>query len=59
MHSCDGSSLARPTTEEIVLYVSPDRPDAWERGGFEKLVAELLPKGKTVWVSCEDKLQRL
>lgn len=45
--------------EEIVLYVSPDRPDAWKRGGFEKLVDELLSKGKTVWVSCEDKLQKL
>lgn len=45
--------------EEIVLYVSPDRPDAWKRGGLEKLVAELLSKGKTVWVRCEDKLQKL
>lgn len=58
----DKSRVVSGTTnhgEEIVLYVSPDRPDAWKRGGFEKLVAELLSKGKTVWVSCEDKLQKL
>lgn len=45
--------------EDIVLYVSPDRPEAWKQGGFEKFVAELLSKKVTVLVSCGDKLQQL
>lgn len=45
--------------EDIVLYVSPDRPDAWQRGEFHKLVTELLSKGITVLVSCGETLQKL
>jgi hypothetical protein len=58
----DKSRIVVGTTnhgEDIVLYVSPDRPDAWKRGGFGKLVAEWQACGVVIWVSCEDVLQRL
>ena len=45
--------------EEIVLYVSPDRPDAWRQGEFAKLVAEFQGKGIAVHVSCRDVLRKL
>lgn len=45
--------------EDIVLYVSPDRPDAWNRGGFRKLVNEFLSGKINVFVSCNDRLQKL
>ena len=45
--------------EDIVLYVTPDRPDAWKQGGFVKFVDELLSRKVKVLVSCGDKLQQL
>jgi uncharacterized protein len=45
--------------DDLVLYVSPDRPDAWKRGGIARFVAEMLAKGFTVLVSCGDEVQRL
>jgi len=45
--------------EEIVLYVTPDRPDAWKRGQFGQLVAEWQSKGIAVLTSCDDVLLRL
>jgi len=45
--------------DDLVLYVSPDRPDAWKRGGTGKFVAEWRAKGFTVLVSCGDKLQKV
>jgi hypothetical protein len=45
--------------EDFVLYVSPDRPDAWKRGAFGKFVAETRAKGFTVLVKCGERLQKL
>jgi hypothetical protein len=45
--------------EDIVLYVSPDRPDAWRQGEFARLVAEFQGKGIAVHVSCRDVLRKL
>ena len=45
--------------EDFVLYVSPDRPDAWKRGAFGKFVAETRAKGFTVLVKCGERLQQL
>lgn len=58
----DKSHVVMGTTnqgEEIVLYLNPDRPDAWNKGEFKTLVAKLLAKGKIVWVSCGESLRRL
>lgn len=45
--------------EEIVLYVTPDRPRAWNQGGFRQQVAEFLGRGVRVHVSCGDKLEQI
>lgn len=45
--------------DDLVLYVGPDRPDAWKRGGIGKFVAEMQAKGFTVLVSCGDEVQKL
>ena len=45
--------------DDLVLYVSPDRPDAWKRGGIARFVAEMRAKGFTVLVSCGEEVQRL
>lgn len=45
--------------DDLVLYVSPDRPDAWKRGGTGQFVAEMRAKGFTVLVSCGDAVQKL
>ena len=45
--------------DDLVLYVSPDRPDAWKRGGIAKIVAETRAKGFTVLIKCGDRLQTL
>lgn len=45
--------------DDLVLYVSPDRPDAWKRGGIARFVAEMRAKGFTVLVSCGDTVQTL
>lgn len=45
--------------DDLVLYVSPDRPDAWKRGGIAKFVAEMRAKGFAVVVNCGEKLQQL
>ena len=58
----DASRVVIGTTnhgEDIVLHVSMDRPDAWQRGGIGKLVAEMLADGITVMVKCGEKLQKL
>ena len=43
--------------EDVVLYVSPERPDAWRRGEFARLVGEFKGRGIKVLVSCGDDLQ--
>ena len=45
--------------DDLVLYVSPDRPDAWKRGGIAKFVSEMRAKGFTVLVSCGEAVQKL
>lgn len=40
--------------EDVILYVSPDRPDAWQRGEFGRFVGDLKRKGHTVLVSCAE-----
>jgi len=45
--------------DDLVLYVSPDRPDAWKRGGIARFVAEMRAKGFAVLVSCGDAVQKL
>ena len=45
--------------DDIVLYVSPDRPDAWKRGGMGQFVAEMRAKGFPVAVACGNRLQQL
>ena len=58
----DKSKVVIGTTnqgEDVVLYVNPDRPDAWKQGAFRTLVDEFLARGITVMVSCGDKLERI
>lgn len=43
--------------EDVVLYVTPERPDAWRRGEFARLVGEFKGRGIKVLVSCGDDLQ--
>jgi len=45
--------------DDLVLYVSPDRPDAWKRGGIASFVAEMRAKGFTILVSCGEEVQKL
>lgn len=43
--------------EDLILYVSPDRPDAWKRGEFGHFVADMKRRGIAVTVSCNDELR--
>jgi len=45
--------------DNLVLYVSPDRPDAWKRGGIARFAAEMRAKGFTILVSCGEEVQKL
>ena len=45
--------------DDLVLYVSPDRPDAWKHGAMAELVAEMQAKGFTVLVKCGERVQQL
>lgn len=45
--------------EDIVLYVSADRPDAWNRGEMGKLVSGLQARHIRVFISCRDNLQAI
>ena len=45
--------------EDVVLYVTPERPDAWRRGEFGKLVGEFKGRGIKVLVSCGNDLQAI
>ena len=45
--------------EDVVLYVTPERPDAWKKGELGKMVARWQSRGMTVFVSCEDVVQRV
>ncbi|MGE5945296.1 MAG: YkgJ family cysteine cluster protein [Betaproteobacteria bacterium] len=43
--------------EDIILYVSEDRRDAWKRPDFLKLVNEFRARGIKVFVSCNDEVR--
>ncbi len=43
----------------MIFYVTPERPDVWNRGGFKQLVAEFRARGTTMYVSLGDDLQRI
>lgn len=45
--------------EDVVLYVSQDRPDAWRRDNVASFVAELQARGIVVLLSRGDILQKL
>lgn len=45
--------------EDVILYVTPDRPDAWKHPAFGKLLAEFRGRGINVFVSCSDVVQRI
>jgi hypothetical protein len=45
--------------EEMVFYVTPDRPNAWDQGDFRRLVAELRGRGIVMYVSDSDDLKRI
>lgn len=45
--------------DDLVLYVSSDRPDAWKRGAMARFVAEMQAKGFPVMVCCDDKMRKL
>lgn len=42
--------------EDLVLYVAPDRPDAWKRGEFGRFVADMKRRGVAITVSCSEEL---
>lgn len=44
---------------EIVLYVPPDRPDAWQAPEFSTAIAQFYSRGIPVHVSCNDVLTRV
>jgi len=45
--------------EDIILYVAPDRRDAWKRPEFLKLIGEFRAGGIKVLVSCNDELTQI
>jgi hypothetical protein len=45
--------------EEMVFYVTPERPDAWNRGEFKKLVAEMRTRSVKMYVSLGDDLRQI
>ena len=38
--------------EDLVLYVSPDHPDAWKRGAFVRFVATMKARGVAMVLNC-------
>jgi Fe-S-cluster containining protein len=58
----DRSKVVIGTTnagEEIMLYVTPDRPDAWQQKDFSPLLGEFKRRGVRVSVSCNEVVQRI
>lgn len=45
--------------DDVVLYVTPDRRDAWNKGEFRKLVTRWQSKGMSIFTSCEDVLRKI
>ena len=42
--------------EDVILYISPDRPDAWRRPEFMTLIGEFRSRGIHVLLSWNDKV---
>jgi len=58
----DRSRIVVGTTnggEDIVLYLDPDRPDAWQRPAMQAFIRELRGRGIRVLLSRNDLLQTL
>ena len=58
----DASRVVIYTTNQgrdIVLNVSPDRPDSWKHGGMGRLVGRMLADGLAVTVNCGDRIEKL
>lgn len=45
--------------DDVVLYVTQDRPDAWKKGEFGKLIAKWQSTGITVFTACGEVLRRV
>lgn len=45
--------------EEVVLYLSPDRPEAWKNSSIKKLIGDFQNRGIPVSLSFGETLQRL
>jgi hypothetical protein len=45
--------------EDMIFYVTPERPDAWSRGEFKQLVAEMRSRGVKMSVSLGDDLRQV
>ncbi len=45
--------------DDVVLYVTPDRPDAWSKGEFGKLVSQWRSRGMTMFTSCADVVRKI
>lgn len=45
--------------EEVVLYVSQERPDAWRQPAFRPLLEDFRRQRLAVHVSCADRLTRI
>lgn len=45
--------------EDLVLYVSPDQPDAWKRKRFYEFVSNMRKRGVSFSVSCGDSVWKI
>ena len=45
--------------EDVILYLDPDRPGAWEKGRFGKLIADWRARGINVFTSCNDVVEKI
>jgi hypothetical protein len=45
--------------EDLVLYVSPDQPDAWKRKRFYEFVSDMKKRGVCFSVSCGDSILKI
>ncbi len=45
--------------EDLILYVSPDRSDAWKHSEFSKFVTSMKAKGISISVSCGNKIKHI
>jgi hypothetical protein len=58
----DHSRVVAGTTnggDDVVLYLDPDRPDAWQRPAMQTFIRELRGRGIRILLSRNDVLQHL